>query len=588
MKSFSNLSFLLLLLFALFSCNNNPDNPGPGASFAEVINAGGAFETFEAKSDSTVLDSSESEVNGERWVCVTKEYDLVSGGESYFNFNPSSEIIWPGNLLQGNSLTESTPNPIVLDRGPGCVTIDLVNGSGNTQKCMDRVSNGNIIESLNEIIDNNNGILPAQFTYTAQEVQSQQEMAFKMGVNVNTLTTDIKGKLSINLNSEYKSFLVTLTQNYYTMIFEKPTSYEAFFDPDVKPEDLAAYIGPDNPASYVSSVTYGRRFYLLIESTSSRTEINASIDATYEAAVTNGQLDASAKYVKDLDNSTIKVFALGGDQGLALRTFNGDINAVGEFLTDGGNYRTGVPLSYVVRSLRTHQDLAIKVATKYETTICEPIVFDDNPPPFTAFWSNTFDAIGAATQLHGTSDILLFNHEGTQYVRCDQTNYTFTGPYTLDDPAAPLGDCPLSSVSAAQKLPSGNVYLHDGTGTKYVAFNIHGDYGTVTPLQSWGLGDHPFDLFGISAAVEDYGRVIHFKRDGTEYTIYKPISAFSNPTPLFQWGPVDNACPIDAVGAAVRIDLAQEYYVLFDMAGTTYTIYRSGSNDDKFIGYYQL
>lgn len=581
-RIFLTLTFLFFVL--LFACKETPEPPAPSDTFAEVIAEGGEFESVTEVADSTVLDSAVDETNGERWICVTKEYDLVSGGESYFNFNPSSEIIWPGNLLQGNSITESTPNPIVLERGEGCVTIDLVNGSSGTQQCMDKVSNGNIIAGLNEIIDQNNGILPAQFTYTFEEVQSQEQMAFKMGVNVSTLTTDVKAKLSINSSNNYHSYLVTLTQNFYTMIFEKPTSYDQFFGPDVTPVELSAYIGPGNPATYISSVTYGRRFYLLVESSASRTKIKASIKASYDAAVVDGSLSASGTYVKDLENSSIKVFALGGDQGLALATFNGDMNAVGEFLTKGGDYRTGVPLSYVIRSLKTHQDVAVKVATKYETTICEPILFDETPPPFTAFWSDAFDAIGAATQLHGTSDIVLFNLAGDQYVVCDQNNFTFTGPYGLDDASAPLKDCPFESVSAAQKLPSGNVYLHDGTGTKYVAFKTDGTYGTSYPLSVWGQDDHPFDLFGVGAAVEDGNRVIHFNRAGTQYTRYYSGQPFGDVINLWQWGP-DNTCPIDAVGAAVRLDLAQSYYIFFDPTGTEYTIYE---HLNAFVGYYQF
>ena len=140
---------LLLMTLSALSCKKevqSPPIPG-GTSFEAVIANGGEFESFSPKSDSTLLDSTIVEENGVRWACVTKEYDFVSGGDEYFNFNPSSEIIWPGNLLQGNSITEATPNPIVVERGAGCVTIDLVNGSSGTQKCMDKVSNGNIIQS---------------------------------------------------------------------------------------------------------------------------------------------------------------------------------------------------------------------------------------------------------------------------------------------------------------------------------------------------------------------------------------------------------------------------------------------------------
>lgn len=586
--TFTKPFFLFILsLFILAACTSPIEDIPPlqDTDFDAVIAVGGEFESVVEQVDSTITDSSLTQQDGEEWLCITKEYDLVSGAEEYFNFNPSSELIWPGNLIQGNSISESSPNPIVVDRGPGCVTIDLVNGSQGTQKCMDKVSQGNIIASLNEIIDQNNGILAAQFSYTFEEVQSQQEMAFKMGVNVNTLSTDVKGKLSINSSQSYHSYLVTLTQNFYTMIFEKPTSYDQFFGPDVKPSDLQAYISEGNPGTYISSVTYGRRFYLLVESTASRLDIKASIKASYDAAVVGGSLSASAKYVKDLENSNIKVFAVGGDQGLAFATFNGDMNAVGQFLTEGGDYRTGVPLSYVIRSLETHQDLAVKVATKYETTICEPIVFDQTPPAFTAFWGDAFDAIGAATQLPN-GKIILFNHAGTEYVLCDEFAYTYTGPYTLNDADAPLGICPLNAVSAAQKLPSGSVYLHDESGTKYVALFGSGNYSSIYSLSEWGEDDHPWDLFGISAAIEDGNRVIHFKQDGTEYGYYTPNQAFGNVYKLWQWGP-DNTCPLEAVGAAVRLDLAHNYYVLFDPSGTEYTIYKAGGGGE-FIGYYQL
>jgi hypothetical protein len=90
---------------------------------------------------------------------------------------------------------------------------------------------------------------------------------------------------------------------------------------------------------------------LLIESTSSVTEMKASIRASYDAAVASVDLSAGVKYVKDLENVNIKVFALGGDQSMATAMFNGDFDALQDFLTQGADIRTGVPLSYVVRNV---------------------------------------------------------------------------------------------------------------------------------------------------------------------------------------------------------------------------------------------
>ena len=133
---------------------------------------------------------------------------------------------------------------------------------------------------INDIIADNSGVLPAAFTYQSAQVQSREQMALRMGVNVSTLTTDVRARLSINTDTSYSSFLVELNQRYYTMAVDMPTSTGALFAESVSPGDLARYVTPDNPATYISSATYGRRFYLLIESTESASEMQASIRAS--------------------------------------------------------------------------------------------------------------------------------------------------------------------------------------------------------------------------------------------------------------------------------------------------------------------
>ena len=180
----------------------------------------------------------------------------------------------------------------------------------------------------------------------------------------------MRAKLNINTDTEFNSFLVELNQRYYTMSFGMPTSREALFAGSVEPTDLARYVSPSNPATYISSVTYGRRFYLLVESTESVADMRASISASYDAALAGGSGHLSGRDVSTLENVNVKVFALGGDASLALGAFNGDVDAVATFLTEGGDIDTGVPLSYVVRNVKDNTDVAVKVATDYEVRNC--------------------------------------------------------------------------------------------------------------------------------------------------------------------------------------------------------------------------
>ena len=72
--------------------------------------------------------------------------------------------------------------------------------------------------------------------------------------------------------------------------------------------------------------------------------------------------------------NNIKVFALGGDQSLAAANFNGDLSALGDFLTEGADIRTGVPLSYVVRNVMDNSIVNVKVATDYDVKTCVPVI----------------------------------------------------------------------------------------------------------------------------------------------------------------------------------------------------------------------
>ncbi|MEZ4387266.1 MAG: thiol-activated cytolysin family protein [Candidatus Krumholzibacteriia bacterium] len=361
---------LLLGLLAACSSDDGPATPSY-SSFTEVIDAGGTYEKVEPSESIEPIASDEDVLeDGTVMLCTTEHYSIIDAPDDYVTFDPNAEVIFPGNLLQGGSLGGNSPTPIVLDRAGGVITINLVNGSEVVSQQVDEVLYSSVIQAMNDIIADNSGTLPAAFTYKSAEVQSREQMALSMGVNVHSLTSDVRARLSLSQDTSYNSFLVELNQRYYTMSFDMPSSPAALFQASVVPADLARFVSADNPATYISSVTYGRRFYLLIESTESVSEMSASISASYEAALAGGSGHLSGRDVSSLSNVNVKVFALGGDASLALAAFNGDVDAVAEFLTEGGDIDTGVPLSYVVRNVKDNSVVNIKVATDFDVRNC--------------------------------------------------------------------------------------------------------------------------------------------------------------------------------------------------------------------------
>ena len=118
-----------------------------------------------AETDSTLLERDFDFANN--WICETIEVDATQVRGDYRTFDPNSEIIWPGNLLQGASITKATPDPIVVERAGGTFTINLINGSDSetTQASVDKVNQSNVVSALNEIIAANSGAIPANWPH---------------------------------------------------------------------------------------------------------------------------------------------------------------------------------------------------------------------------------------------------------------------------------------------------------------------------------------------------------------------------------------------------------------------------------------
>ena len=370
----------LLLAAALFlpGCGRDEVAPklegGSDNAFQEVLDQGNDFEQVTPAYDEVVHDAEEEEAtDGTIWLCTRKTVSAVNAPDGYSTFDPNADVIYPGSLLQGATLDRATPDPIVVPRAGGRLSIDLNNGSPEVTATVESMTESGVRQAMNEIIANNNGIGAARFDFNQFQVHSREQLAASLGVNVSTLSSSFNAKLSFSTDQEYNRWLVQLNQSYYTIVYDKPATYSEVFAPEVTPEMLDRYVGPGNPAVYVSSVTYGRIFYLLVETTASRQELAASVEASFSAAVAGGGIEGDVEYVSELENSHIKVFALGGDEELALATFSGDFEAVRDFLTQGGDIATGRPLSYTLRALKDNSAVKVKVASDYDIVDCQPV-----------------------------------------------------------------------------------------------------------------------------------------------------------------------------------------------------------------------
>jgi len=350
------------------------EGPATGTDPLMALLSGGTYEKVQPMDSVVSVDSLDELRDDGYWSCTVESRSAVDAPDDYATFNPNAEIIYPGSMLQGATLVNATPEPIVVPRAGGTFVINLLNGSSGVSQSVDQVRQSTVVQAINDILAANTGIVPARFTYNSSEVQSREQMALSLGVNVSTLSMDFRSKMNFSMDQQYNRFLVQMIQSFYTVSFDLPESVHDLIAPGVTGAQVAPYVGPGNPATYISSVTYGRRFFLLVESTSSVMDMKASIQASYDAAIVSGDMDMNVSYVKDLNSVNIKVFALGGDQSMATAMFNGDFDAIKTFLTEGADIRTGVPLSYVVRNVADNSIVNVKVATDYDIKTCIPML----------------------------------------------------------------------------------------------------------------------------------------------------------------------------------------------------------------------
>lgn len=383
---------VLMGIGLLASCKKSDINPGNGSQdpkniqeVAALIESAGNLSIPPEKNDNTskTLDSTyygnyEVESTGNTEACskVTKrmKYNFTENSMEFSLLDPWPSILWPGCLVQGKSLRgENVPSPIPIysKRKPGTIVLQIVSGAkageqgeGTWYKEVKEMRNSRVVQAQNDLIREwrHSGI-PAKTSYTLSVVHSFEETAIKAGLDVRAF-----GKLKSSLNTTFKKehsyVLVKLYQQFYTLSYEDPEGFKGVFTQDIQKSDLANYTGPGNPICYVSSVTYGRAYYLLVESTISSSKLIADLNAAFGPV----KVDGSVKVNKTLSQSTIRMVQYGGDAQAGLAGAI-DPHKLSTFIQEGAipsDKNVGAPISFTVRHLRDGELVRMSNTLNYE------------------------------------------------------------------------------------------------------------------------------------------------------------------------------------------------------------------------------
>lgn len=318
--------------------------------------------------------------NNASFSCTQTRYSLTKVPEKFVALNPNADVLWPGSLVQGKSMAGGILDPIPVRRAPGTITLTLASGGGGPFfKKMEEPSLSAAIQAQNEILASYTGATPAKFSYSYSSIHSSEQLAVAVDANVEGTNWSAAAALSVNTNDAKSRYLIQFTQEYFTMAFDPPKGPSGVLAKDVTREDLEPYVGAGNPPVYVSSVTYGRIFYMLFESSVSQLELEAAVKGSYNGAAVGASLSASAAYKKVINESSVKAYGLGGNaqDAIGAVTGNDQFEKIANFLTNGANFdksNPGVPISYTIRYLGDSSQVKLALTTEYTAKNCVPNV----------------------------------------------------------------------------------------------------------------------------------------------------------------------------------------------------------------------
>lgn len=311
------------------------------------------------------------------FMCTTRSATETENYSDIVAYGVNSESLWPGALLHGNAVQSGTFTQVVLPRAPLRASISLPcleGGSGTIE--MQQPSLSSYRDAYDRAVgEGGNCTPPANTHFEIKEVYSENQLSIALGANVQWSGGELAAAFNFRDEEVHTRRLVKFTQQYFTVDADQPSEPADFFDGSVSAEQVQASFADNDPAVYVSSMTYGRMVLFAVESTRTAQEVDAALAAAYRAVGVSVEVEAEVHARTVLRDSHTTAYILGGDSEAATRAIDG-YDALVSFIRNGGNFSTkslGAPIAYKLAHLSDNSLARLSLTSEYEITTCERV-----------------------------------------------------------------------------------------------------------------------------------------------------------------------------------------------------------------------
>ena len=383
----SGLLLCLLLVGLLAGCGGSDDPTATATpNMADVDSYVGGLNSWPAPTndfeDATGSPTEQTDTVGTtEYSCMTTPYSIVQTPDKIVVFDPDDEIFWLGALLQGNGFRGgigSLSELPIRQRGSMQIAIDIL-GTGAT-RTVDNPSPTTVNAAIGELVTlaaNSGQTFASDILFQQTESHSVAQSAIKMGLSAHYLGASASASLDYSENATENTVSAYFLQKMFTTSMTLPQLPSDVFSSDFTEERLQEQvdlnrIGPNNQPAYISSIVWGRLMMLTITSTSSVTDIKAALSASYDGAAGGGSGSVDLASRNLLNQSSIQLVTIGGDQDAALGYLR--TGELATFFAQDAPLTSAVPLSFTVRDLQTNEKALVSETTNYNIKTCTEII----------------------------------------------------------------------------------------------------------------------------------------------------------------------------------------------------------------------
>jgi thiol-activated cytolysin len=136
--------------------------------------------------------------------CIVKKYKAAPGYDEMMILDPTSDVIYPGAMLKGESIPTGEYIGINGGRAPITLSVSLENIDGKSYVEIEKPVLSEVRNEVSNLLKQGvTGSTPAELSFTVEEVYSEEHLDIALGSNYRSRSKDISASFDFE-SSKYK------------------------------------------------------------------------------------------------------------------------------------------------------------------------------------------------------------------------------------------------------------------------------------------------------------------------------------------------------------------------------------------------